>query len=182
MSAVLESQIAVIPYFKERENFPPGVLSGIYRKFVEQGIDQQLLHNGGVGEEEFVRFADEEALTYIFLDLQGKYAGIAWLTNVEETDTLRKGLGAFAFFKEYWHPSVTHVYGTMCLSQWFNILDFSLIYGITPAPNRPARRYCKRLGFEYSARIPGFVSYKGETVDAMVATLTRERFNQGIAK
>ncbi len=170
-------QIAVVPYYKERDQFPADTLALLYRKLVSQGIDQVLLHNGGMTEEDFVHFASADALTSICVDLNGSYAGLAWLTNVEETDTLRKGLAAFAFFKEYWHPGITEAAGNICLSQWFNVLDFSLIYGITPAPNRAARRFCRRLGFEYSARIPGFVSFRGETVDAMVATLTKEQFN-----
>jgi len=180
MSAVLESQFAVVPYYKERQSFPPGLLNGIYRKLCAEGVDRELMHNGLIEEEEFVRFADEEALTSIFLDLRGQCAGLAWLTNIEETETMKKALGAFAFFKEYWHPAVTSEFGTICLSQWFNTLEFDMIYGITPVPNRPARQFCKRLGFEYSARIPNFVSYKGKTADAMVATLTREQFNQRI--
>lgn len=180
MSAVLQEQFQVIPYFKERKNFPPNLLNVMYRKLVAEGVDEHLLHNGGMIEEDFVRFADQEALTSIFLDMSGKLAGLAWLTNVEETDTLRKGLGAFAFFKDYWHPDFTSVLGNICLGQWFNVLEMSLVYGITPVPNRAARRFCRRLGFEYSARIPRFVSYRGETVDAMVATMTREQFNSKV--
>ncbi len=172
-----QPQLAVIPYFRERDNMPSGLLRGIFRRLTEQGIDKELLHNGAMSEEEFVQFADREALTSIFLDMEGKCAGLAWLTHVEETDTLKKGLGAFAFFKEYWRPEISQAFGDICLGHWFNILEFDLIYGITPAANRPAQLYCKRLGFQYSARIPGFVSYHGKTVDAMVATMTREQFN-----
>lgn len=180
MSAVLQPQFECVPYFKERDSFPPDVLRLLYRKMVSQEIDKEFLHDGGVDEDEFVRLADEEALTSIFLDMSGSYAGFAWLKNVEEAETVKKGLGAFAFFKEYWHPDVSKVFGQICLSHWFNVLEFDLVYGITPVPNRPARRYCQRLGFEYSARIPGFVSYKGKTVDAMVATMTRDQFNQKV--
>jgi RimJ/RimL family protein N-acetyltransferase len=177
MSAVLEAQFQCVPYFVERDNFPPDTLRLIYRKMVAQGIDREFLHNGSIDEEEFVRFASEDALTSIFIDMAGGFAGIAWVSNVEETETMKKGLGAFAFFKEYWHPEVSKAFGDICLGHWFNVLEFDLIYGITPVQNRPARRYCQRLGFEYSAKIPGFVSYRGKTVDAMVATMTREQFN-----
>lgn len=177
MSAVLERRIAVIPYYKEKVSFPVGFLAGIFHKLVDQGIDKEFLHNGGMTESEFVEFADKVALTSIFLDMSGSCAGFAWLTNVEETDTLKKGLGAFAFFREYWKPELTEAFGNICLGQWFNVLEYDLVYGVTPVPNRPARHYCKRIGFEYSARIPGFVSYHGKTVDAMVATMTRQQFN-----
>lgn len=176
-SAQIQSQFSVVPYYKERDSFPPNVLALLYRKMVAQGIDKELLHNGSMLEEDFVRFADEQ-LTSIFLDLTGKYVGLAWLTNVEETDTLLKGLGAFVFFREYWKPEITEHVGNICLSHWFNALGFSLIYGITPTKNRAAQRYCKRIGFEYSAKIPGFVTYDGETCDAIIATMTNRQFNQ----
>lgn len=180
MSTVVETQIipAVIPYYKERDSFPANILNLIYRRLVMEGLDRILMHNRATSEEEFVEFAGSQALTSLFLDqANGRYAGLAWLTNVEECDSLSKGIGAFCFFKEYWSPEITQAFGEICLSQWFNVLNLTIVYGITPKPNRTAQRYCKRLGFEYVATVPNFVSFLGETTDALICTLTRDAFN-----
>jgi hypothetical protein len=184
MSVVLEQQIvpAVIPYYREKANFPPNVLNLIYRKLCAENLDRLLFHNRSITEDEFVRFADTEALTSIFLDEgNGRYAGIAWLTNIEDCDSLKKGLGAFAFFKEYWRSDITQVFGEICLSQWFVAVGLTMVFGITPKPNRMAQQYCKRLGFTYlKESVPGFLSFNGETVDACVCTLTKSDFEQRI--
>lgn len=169
---------AVVPWYSERERFPENILNLLYRKLVAQGLDREVLHERAMMEEEFVEFASGEALTSIFLDLGGHFAGFAWLTDVQESETLKKGVGAFAFFREYWNPRITEQFGSMCLGQWFNVVGMDLVYGITPTPNRLARRFCQRLGFEYTAEIPGFTSYKGHTVGARVGTMTRKRFNE----
>lgn len=184
MSAVIEPQFlpTVIPYYKERENFPPNVLNLIYRKLCAENLDRLLFHNKSVTEEEFVKFATDDALTSIFLDQgNGRIAGIAWLTNIEDCESLRKGIGSFAFLKDYWHPPITQVFGDICMSQWFTVVGLTLVYGITPKPNRMAQQYCKRLGFTYlPCDIPGFVSFNGETVDARVCTLTKTDFEKRI--
>lgn len=158
--------------------FPPNILNLLYRKLVAQGLDRELLHGHAMMEEEFVELVSGEALTSIFVDLGGHFAGLAWLTNIEETETLKKGIGAFAFFREYWNPRITEQFGRMCLSQWFNVVGMDLVYGITPAPNRLARRFCQRVGFSYTAEIPEFVSYKGKTVGARIGTLSKQKFNE----
>lgn len=186
MSAVLnelEVSPVVIPYFKEREHLPADILGRIYRRLVAEDLHRLLLHNTpDLSEEQFVQFAGEEALTSLFLDQRsGRFAGLAWLTNWEECETITKAIGSFCFFKDFWKNDITEAFGTIFLSQCFNVLQLGLMYGITPAPNRTAIRYCKRLGFEYlESPIPNFVSFYGRTVDAMVCTMTRERFNERI--
>jgi RimJ/RimL family protein N-acetyltransferase len=168
---------AVIPYYREKDNLPKDVLRLIYRRLCAEQLDRMLFHNKQVTEDEFVHFAEHDAVTSIFLDqTNGRYVGLAWLTNIEDCDTLRKGIGSFCFFRDYWSAPLTKVFGDICLSQWFALVEMTMIYGITPSVNRLAIRYCKRLGFNYLAEIPGFVSYDGETVAAKICTLTRGQF------
>lgn len=181
MSTTLTEQAIrpmVVPYYAEKANLPANILQILCRKMANQGLDREVLHNQVMMEAALVEFLEKEALTSIFVDMNGRFAGLAWLTNVEKCDTLSKGLGAFCFFREFWIPSVTRAYGEILLGHWFNILEMDLIYGITPVPNRLAQRYCRRLGFRYTpCPIPGFVSYHNETVDAVVCTMTRNEFN-----
>lgn len=180
MSAVLENtpvRPAVIPYYKERDSFPPNVLNLIYRKMVAQGLGREALHGHSVTEEGFVEHMDA-GLTSIFLDLNGSFAGIAWLANVDEGETLRKAEASVMMFREYWQPQVSKAFGLICLSQFFNVLEMDMVYGITPVPNRLSRLFTTRLGFKQKAILPGFVSYKGQTVDAIYSAITRVEFNK----
>jgi RimJ/RimL family protein N-acetyltransferase len=183
MSTIVSSPIipTVLPYYREKENLPKDILRLLYRRLVAEQLDRMLFHNRAVTEEEFVRFAEDEALTSLFLDqANGRFVGLAWLTNIEDCQTIRKGIGSFSFFRDFWNAPLTKAFGDVCLSQWFSIVGLNLVYGITPSPNRLAIRYCRRLGFNYVARIPQFVSYDGETVDADICTLTREQFEARI--
>ncbi len=169
---------SVFPYFAERESWPPDTLNLIYRKLVAEDILPDLVHEKGISEEDFVRFVDEDTLPYLFVDLTtNQIAGIAWYDAVEEGDCLRKARGSFAFFKEYWHPTVTEAFGLMFLSHGFNVLGYDVIYGITPASNKLAKRYCERIGMVYQSTIPNFTSRRGELTDSMICTMTREQFN-----
>lgn len=169
---------AVIPYYKERDSFPPEILRTIYRKLVAQGIIQDLCHDRiHTTEEEFVQYVDKDVLAHIFLDLNGQIVGLAWLDKVDETDTLRKGCASVAFFREYWDPRISLVFGQMFLGQVFNILDFDLVYGVTPEPNRLSRLFCTRLGMTYSAVLRNFVSYRGKTVNGLYCSITKAEFN-----
>lgn len=181
MSAVLETvkvRPAVIPYYREKENFPPDILNRLYRKLEGQELLSELLHNRAMFEQDFCKFLTEDALTSIFLDIESRaYVGLAWLDNIEECETLTKASASFCFFREYWNPSVTDSFGEIFLGHAFNILGLDCVYGITPKPNRLSRRYCTRMGFRYVATIPQFVSYHGQTVDGMVCVQTKTEFN-----
>ncbi len=72
---------------------------------------------------------------------------------------------------------MTEAFGSMLLSHAFNVLEIDLVYGMTPASNVLVQRYCKRIGFEYVARIPNFCCRRGELTDALVCTMTRDAFN-----
>lgn len=168
----------VIPLYKERDWFPKDVMNLIFRKMVAQGLEKESIHgNPNIKEDAFVEFM-ENSITHIFVDQGlGKYAGMAWLTNVEESETVKKAEASVMVFKEYWIPQVTKAFGDIFLGQCFSILGFDLLYGITPKPNRLSRLYTTRLGFRQVATIPDFVSCHGQTVDAIISVIRREEFN-----
>ncbi len=63
----------------------------------------------------------------------------------------------------------------------FDILHLNQRW-VTTEPNRLAQRYVRNVGFTYVATIPGFTTYRGETVDGLVATQTKEQFKETEAK
>lgn len=173
---------AVFPYFAEKESFPPDILALIYRRLKEQDLLADLVHEKAISEEEFVAFVDRETIPYIFMDLSGKgeCVGLAWITESCETECGQKrGVGSFVFFREFHDTQLTKTFGIMFLSHIYNILGYSQVMGLTPASNKPAIRYCKRVGFQYlSEAIPGYTCHRGEISDALVCYQTRDHFNQ----
>lgn len=181
MSAVLEKTIckpAVLPYFVEKETFPPDTMQLVYQKFAAQGILPDLFHERVLSETEFLSFIEKKALAFLLLDLEsGQYAGIGWLADIEETERFKRGAAGFGFFREYWNPRVTEQFGKIALGQWFNVLGLDLIFGLTPQGNIMARRFSERLGFTYHATIPNFTCRRGRMDAAMICTLSKSDFN-----
>ena len=182
MSTIIETstiQPAVIPYFVEKSNLPAGTISGIYRRLVAEDILADLVPEQSISEDDFIEFVNGPALLSLFLDLESKrFCGIAWLTDIQEGDLVSKGCAAVAFFREWWKPEVTKAFGEMVLGQWFNILGMDIVYVMTPKSNRLAARYCRRMGIQYRAELPNFVSRRGEVTNALLGMITRDEFNQ----
>lgn len=182
MSTVLEERTiirpAVIPYYKERDQFPPDLLRQLYRKMCAQGLDREVWHDRAMTEDEVVQYLDKDVLTSIWLDIaSGQYVGFSYASNIEHTDTLQKCLVSVCVFKEYQDRRLTIPFGQIYLSQLFNVLGMTTVCQVTPEPNRMARLYCAQLGFKQVATIPQFLSYHGETVDAILGLMTRDEFN-----
>ncbi len=191
---------AVFPYVLNRDAFPEDVLSHLYDLVLENRLESEIFHECPSTIQNLPKFLDDfpSVISSIFVDLAtGGLAGFAWLTDIAflESELLR-GVGSFCFFRDYWHPQATDEFGKVVLSQWYNLrwkdffrgivppkdkLDgegFDLIVGLTPKPNRLARRYCVRLGFRYISEIPDFTSYHGKTVPGLLCVQNRTEFNE----
>lgn len=179
-TAVLDTvRPAVIPYYLEKHTLPENILGLIYRRLASEDILSDLVPESDLSEQEFVQFANGPALLNLFLDLEsGRYAGLAWITDIEEGRLIKKGCASVAFFKDWWKPRVTEQFGKICLSQWFEALDFNIVYGMTPTSNVAAMRYSRRIGFQYEALLPKFTSRRGVVVDAAICVIRKDRFRQ----
>src|SRR6267142_6224442 len=162
-------QPAVIPWYAEKASFPPDMIHLLYERLVEEDILPDLTPERATTEEEFEEFVNGPALLSIFLDLNsGRCAGLAWITNVEEGDLIKKGTAGVAFFKDFQKPRITELFGHICLGHWFFIQGFNIVYVVTPASNTAAIRYVLRLGFKYRATLPNFMSRRGVLTDARI--------------
>jgi hypothetical protein len=167
---------AVIPYALNKDLFPQDFLSDAYHDLLRDGVLDEVLHEQPMTEGQFVEFlGGNDALLSVFVDVAtNKYMGVAWISELAETPTLVRGWGAFAFFRKYWDPSLTGMLGRLFLEQVFEFYQLDLLMGLTPKPNRLARAYCSRLGLRYVANVPGFTTYHGKTVDALICMMTKE--------
>ncbi len=195
----MTDRYAVFPYILNKGAFPQGVLSDLRALVLENDLEREIFHECPIACQSLPEFLDDfpRVVTSIFVDMTtGDLAGFAWLTDISYLESgLLRGVGSFCFFRKYWQHEATDAFGMVLLGQWFNLrwkdffrgivpdpkkLDgegFDVICGITPKPNRLARRYCVRLGFRYIAELPGFTSYHGKTVPGLLCLQTRQEFN-----
>lgn len=174
------NKIVAYPWHPNQDLFPENTLEKIYHHLHMDGIYRELIHERELSKEEFLAFVTgyPETVLMIFVDMEtGKYPGIGWITDIARTDTILRGVGAFAFFREFWDSKLPKECGVRACENWFNDMGFDLIYGLTPKPNRMARRFCSSLGFRYIADLPNFTCYHGKTVDGLICMLTKEEFN-----
>lgn len=183
MSAVvaepLPVEAIVIPYSREKDSLPKDLPALLYRRLVDEDLLADLVPEYGISEKEFVDFVTSPSVAFfVFLDAaHAHYAGLAWVSNIEQGDWVTKGAASVCFFKEYRQPKITRRFGWILLGQLFNVWGFSVLYGLTPASNKAAARYTSGLGFTYRATLPQFTSRRGELNDARICTITRDEFN-----
>lgn len=177
------NKIVAYPWWPNKDLFPADMVEKVYHHLHMDGIYREIMHERELPKEEFVAMMSSypNTILTLFVDTNtGKYPGIGWIGDISRTDTITRGVGAFAFFREFWNPKITKVCGIRVLDNWFNDIGFDLIYGLTPEPNKLARRYCQQLGFRYIATLPGFTCYHGETVDGLICMQTKEEFNASL--
>lgn len=170
----------VLPYWDNQEAFPKDFLDQLFDHIVEDRLMGELFHERPVSRNEFVALVGNPQTTVlsVFIDtVRHGYAGIAWLTELAFMETHERAVVAFGFFRNFWEPKQTRRFGRICLSQWFNLMGFDLLYGMTPKLNRVAQRFSKAMGFRYVATLPEFTCYQGKRCDALVCQQTREEFN-----
>ncbi len=201
---LLDPQVAekerygVYPYAFNKKLFPDNMLEKLYYHLQEDGIYREVMHEHALSKNEFVEFMGMYPHTILSICVDARtneYHGFSWVSDIHHTDSMLKGCGSFAFFRKHWNQRITEIFGMICVSQWFRFpwklllqgeefdtramptdQGFDLIFGMTPKPNRLAQRYVRNVGFTYVATVPGFTTYRGETVDGLVATQTKEQF------
>jgi hypothetical protein len=111
-------------------------------------------------------------------------AGLCWLADYEQLPSHRRACGSFAFFRKYWSPKWTDLFAKTLLAYYFEDLQLDLLIGVTPEPNRAARVFTVRSQLRYVARLPDYTTYQGKRCAALIASLTKEEYQQrqGIAQ
>lgn len=100
-------------------------------------------------------------------------AALAMLTDIRVTEHVKRALGNFLLFKNYWGEDSTRV-GGVILDAWFKHLD--VVAGVTPEKNEKALRFIEHMGFTKLGTIPNFASYRGETCGSVASYLTRRNW------
>lgn len=111
-----------------------------------------------------------------------EHAGFVILDQILNAPGLRRAVGNFVFFKEYWNRHDSLDLGWAVLNHWFGKLDADNITGVTPEPNRAAIMFAKRLGFVEAARIPDFTVFGPMPCAGVFTYMTRQMWRDGHQK
>jgi hypothetical protein len=153
------------------------ILPLLYKQMKDEGTFEMFFHDfPDLSFGAFVRVMSEageqvHAVCVMDGDKITDIAAIAMLTDIRVTDIVKRALGNFLLFKNYWHDVDATRVGALILDSWFQHLD--TVAGVTPEKNDRALRFIEHLGFVRIGTIPGFASYRGEGCGSVASYMTR---------
>jgi len=160
-------------------------LPGMWKRMHDDGTFGMFFHEGP--EMSFVQFgailaspADKVQLI-IGHDANGdakEHAGMVILNHVFVNDQVKRAVGNFMFFREYWHRHDSMELGRAVMDHWFLTMGFDVIAGLTPRANRAAIQFIKRLGFQVVGDVPNFTVYEGKPSASVTSFMTREMWTK----
>lgn len=156
-------------------------LPGLWKRMHDDGTFNMFFHEGP--EMNFCQFGAvlaapcDKVQLVIGHDAEGnakEHAGVVILMHILYNDVVKRAVGNFLFFKEYWHRADSYQLGMAVLDHWFGNMKFDVIAGVTPRANRAAIQFIKRLGFQIVGDIPNFTMYEGKQCASVSSFMTRE--------
>jgi RimJ/RimL family protein N-acetyltransferase len=156
-------------------------LPGLWKRMHDDGTFGMFFHEGP--DMSFVQFGafltrtDERVQLVIGHDSEGtarEHAGMVVLQHILYTDAVKRAVGNFLFFHEYWNRHDTMDLGRAVLDHWFGTMGFDVIAGVTPRANRAAITFIKRLGFQVVGDVPSFTLYDGKPCASATSFMTKQ--------
>lgn len=160
-------------------------LPGLWKRMHDDGTFKMFFHEGP--EMNFCQFGailaspSERVQLVIGHDAEGnakEHAGLLILTHILANDVVKRAVGNFLFFHEYWNHHATMDLGRAVLDHWFGKMEFDVIAGTTPRANRAAISFIKRLGFQIIGDIPDFTMYEGVRCASANSFMTRDMWTK----
>jgi len=165
------------------EVYTPDVLVQVFNRLKTEGLYPIVFHdNPNQNLLEFMNFFSHpmtalSAIMIIDNDQIQDIAAIGWLSGLESyADKRQRALASFCVFKDYQHPNLTSQMARLQFRYWFEHLRMDILIGMTPANNRLAVQFTKRIGFRELCRIPNYSAYLGKVSDTVVTMMDREQY------
>jgi len=166
-------------------------LAYLYLMFSKQEILPRVFYEwqGEIGLRDFLDWytrKDAVVLGCYKQDTTGsspEIVGLGWMSSVNVfsangSGEWRRGDLGEAFLRHI-PMAETFQFGHMMLEWAFEEAKMNVLFGSTPAANRPAVIYAKRMGFKEIGLAPGATMWRGEPCSAWLSALTREEWNNG---
>lgn len=136
--------------------FPDSFIRGLFGRMQEEGLADIVFYDGeATNADDFLRIMKFQSNMLTVIEFQGEIAGLYWLNNFEQ----RKAEFHFCFFENLRGGSALQA-GEKIRSALFSMKDkdgeplFDLFYGLTEVENKPAQKWCERMGFEFLGILP----------------------------
>lgn len=173
------------PYLlNESGVYKSDALVSLYDRLKFEGLYGTVFHdNPDMGLFGFMSFFNSpgvllQILNYVQNDKIVDVAALCWVVGVERYVDKTKAVASFVVFKDYQKPNYTSILADLAVGYWVNELEIDVVIGMTPALNKPAVRFVKRIGFEELCRIPGYTSLNGEICESVVTMMTKKRYQE----
>lgn len=157
-------------------NMPDSYLSKAYRRTVIEKTIHKVFYDGSINNTyDFIKFFKQKHIELTFVDYGKEEAGFFWLSPFVG----RSSFITYCLYKNHLQESL--LISRACITDIFSRKDsdgrykIDTLVSLTPANNKLALRFLKKIGMEISGTIPDLV-YDDKThknIDGILTHLSR---------
>jgi hypothetical protein len=143
--------------------FADSFIRGLFERMSQEGLVERVFYDGTITTPDaFLQMMKFNQISLFVIEFKGEIAGMCWLNNFGA----RRAEFHFCFFSNLRGADAVTI-GKQVVTELLYMEDsagnpiFDLLFGMTEVENKPARVWCRHMGFEYMGIIPSFVYNAG---------------------
>ncbi len=136
--------------------FQDSFIRGLFERMEREDLVKRVFYDGQTRTpEDFLQMMKFGKNNLFVIEFNGEIAGLCWLNNFD----VRRAEFHFCFFENLRGADAVNV-GKQVVMELLYMEDsagnpiFDLLFGMTEVENKPARIWCKNMGFEHLGVIP----------------------------
>lgn len=139
--------------------FTDSFIRGLFERMDREGLVDRVFYDGGVTSPEAFLQMMKHCVNHLYvIEFRGEIAGMCWLNNFSS----RRAEFHFCFFSNLRGQDAVDVgRGAVCdllyMEDSAGNPFFDMLYGTTEVGNKPARYWCKKMGFDYLGEVPSML-------------------------
>lgn len=144
--------IELIPYTEldGAWSVPDSLVRVAWAQLERDGLVPTVFPGADIADaDDFLEFFKLPGILPVFFAAEDKLLGFAWLSNIAHNSAWAN----FACFKASWGKH-TIASGEKVIGYWFGLGPIEVLVGTTPASNRKALAFIRKLGFTSIGTIP----------------------------
>ena len=182
----LSNGLEIISFLKEGNiyNFSDSYLGKVFRRIVMEGTVHKVFYDDSVrNTTEFIDFLKRDDHSVFFVKFKGEHVGFFWLSPFIQKSAFIN----YCFYKTFWGKETLKISQT-CLDYILHeknaygeyVID--VLLGLTPANNKLALRFSKKIGMTVLGKVPGLITYcrHNNTVAGVLSYKRRDKSQKTI--
>ena len=150
------------------------LLAKAYIRMLEEGLLDTVFYQKTPTITEFMlEYLTQGKIVTLGCFRGSEFCGLGWVMAPVSMDGFTRAETGMCFFRG---EKQAVKFGRMMLRSFFTRYSIDVIFGTTPAPNRAALIYARRLGFHMTGPVPGLCSWKNQLSDGWISTMTRKQW------